>query len=80
MVHRDRFVVARHHHDVVMRFAPHRALLAQELEVGVRVGDERLVAEEVDVVEVAHGVCLPVRQSSISVGTERVASSRVRGR
>ena len=56
VVHRDRLVVARHHHDVVVRLAPHRALRAQGLEVGVRVGDERLVPEEVDRVEVGHGV------------------------
>ena len=75
MVHRDRFVVARHHDDVVMRLATHRALLAEELEVGIWVRDERLVPKEVDGVEVAHGVCLPVHQSSISVGTDREASS-----
>ena len=52
--HRDRLLVTGDHHDVVVRFALHRALGAEVLEVGVGVGDERLVAEEVDPVEVSH--------------------------
>ena len=47
----DRLVVPGDHHDVVVRFALHRALPAQGLEVRVRVGDEGLVAEEVQVLD-----------------------------
>ena len=54
VVHRDRLFVAGDHHDVVVRLALHRALRPQVLEVGVRVGDERVVDEEVDRVEVGH--------------------------
>ncbi len=48
VVHRDRFVVPRDHHHVVVRFALHRALLAQEVEIRVRVLEERVAEEEVD--------------------------------
>ena len=54
VVHRDRFVVPGDHHDVVMRFALHRALRPQVLEVRIRIGDGFGVAEEVDRVEVGH--------------------------
>ena len=54
VVDRDRLVVAGDHHHVVVRLAPHRALRAQVLEVRVRVGDELVVAEEVDGIEVGH--------------------------
>ena len=56
VVHGNRFVVPGHHEDVVMRFARDRALRAQRLEVGIRVGDERRVPKEVDRVEVAHRI------------------------
>ena len=48
VVDRDRFVVAGHHHHVVVRLAADRALRAQPVEVRVRVGDELVAAEEVD--------------------------------
>ena len=54
VVDRDRFLVAGHHHHVVVRLAPHRALRPQPVEVRVRVGDELVAAEEVDRVVVGH--------------------------
>ena len=56
VIHGDRFVVSRHHEDVVMRFARDRALRAQRLEVGIRIDDECRVPKEVDRVEVAHRI------------------------
>ena len=35
---RDRFLVPGHHHHVVVRLASHRALHAEPVEVGIRVG------------------------------------------
>ena len=55
VVHRDRLVVAGDHHDVVVRFALHRALPPQVLVVRVRIRVQGPVEEEVDVVEVGHG-------------------------
>ncbi len=49
-----RLVVAGHHDDAVVRFALQRALRAQGFEIRIRVGDYRVVAEEVDRVEVGH--------------------------
>ena len=54
VVHGDGLVVARDRNHAVVRLADHRSRLAQVLEVRVRVGDEGLVREEVDAVEVAH--------------------------
>ncbi len=50
----DRFVVAGHHHHVVMRLARHRAAGAEVIEVRVRIVDQLVAAEEVDRVELGH--------------------------
>ena len=68
VVDRDRFLVAGHHHDVVVRLAVHRALPAEVLEVRIGIGDQLVVAEEVDRLEVGHTAPLvaaaePVRRS-----------------
>ena len=67
VVHRDGFLVARHHDDVVMELAPHRALAPQPVEVRIRVLDHGLVPEEVDGVEVGHGT------APLSAGLTRAA-------
>ncbi len=54
VVHGQCLVVPGHHHDVVVLLAPDGALLPEEVEVRIRVLDQRLVAEEVDRVEVGH--------------------------
>ena len=46
-------------HDAVMRERRHRALLAQMLEVRVRVLQQRSVGEEIDLVEVSHQMYIP---------------------
>ena len=53
--HRDRLVVAGDHHHVLMRLAPHGAFRPEELEVGIRILDERMVDEEIGPVEVSDG-------------------------
>ena len=58
----DRLVVAGHRHHAVVGERQHRAGRAQLLEVGVRVLDERLVAEEVD--------RLPVVRHPVPFGAE----------
>ena len=49
-----RFVVAGHHHHPVIRLELDRALPPQEVEVGVRVTDQLVPPEEIDVVELPH--------------------------
>ena len=53
-VDRDGFVVAGHHHHVVMRLSVDRALRAQPVEVVVRIGDEVAAAEEVGRLVIGH--------------------------
>ena len=64
--HGHHFFVTRDHDHALMRFGAHRALVAQVLQVGVRVGDARLVLEEVDGVEVAHNTAPLILCSMIS--------------
>ncbi len=66
VVHGERLVVARDHHDVVMWFALHGAPSPQLVEVGVGVGQEGVVAEEVDVLDVAHSAAPVTLCSMIS--------------
>ena len=53
-VDRGGFVVAGHHHHVVMWLAVDRALGSEPVEVAVRIGDEVAAAEEVGRFEVGH--------------------------
>jgi hypothetical protein len=54
-------VVTRHHDDVVMWFAAHRALASQRRQVRVWVVDELAVPEEILRFNVAHRVIAPLR-------------------
>ena len=54
-VHRDRLGVARDHHDAVVGLAQDGALCSEMVEVRIRVDDELVPAEKVDVVVIAHG-------------------------
>ena len=76
VVDRHRFLVPGDHDHTVMRLAPHRAVRAEVLVVGVRVLPEVLGAEEVDLVEVgtAHPCSNPIS------ATEESALDDLRGR
>ena len=47
VVDRERFLIARHHDDALMRLAHDRGLFPQIIEIGIRIVDEPVAAEEV---------------------------------
>ncbi len=77
----DRFVVARHHVDVVVWLLDDGALSTEVLEVGVRILDEVLGAEEVDGIEllVAHWCSRVVKGGCPDRMGTKAASGGVRG-
>ncbi len=56
---RGGLLVSGDHHHVLVWFTPDRALVAERLVVRVRVGDHRVVGEEVDGVDVGHRLVSP---------------------
>jgi hypothetical protein len=68
VVHHRRFLVPRHHVHAVVRLADHRALLAELVEVRIRIRNDPVIAEEVDVLETAHSAT-PCRAGVITAFT-----------
>ena len=70
----DRLLVARHRHHAVVGRRAHRALRAQMVEVRVGVLEQRLVAEEVDLVVVDHVPPIPPAGPALTAYAKRVLS------